>query len=323
MTPDNNPTERFMEIVKGTKRCQGLLRIGYDVGTMFSKELPDFIYLLVQDKIGVESHKYLLQQEHILRHDSHIYNGLYDYYHGFARSMDTKLITENASTKIYLVNTQDFLGLPITDARQSTYEAAMRGETTLTYTARHTYFQITTSLCTVTGKCVKGKFSYCGSCVDYLKISYCDHAAVFEYADKLDSYCTTIPQRRIKRGKQFDRHTNPKSAMKEKYMTIASLVNDIKNNILKAEGKEERTKLKKILVTVMTTVPNMIDKRKELDNTQVWKIYNKQKDANKTLTLLTNVYDETQLWETVLPTPKAIKSLTIQIQQILTNMNRL
>ena len=93
MTPDNNPTERFIETVKGTKRCQGLLRIGYDVGTMFSKELPDFIDLLAQDKIGEESHKYLLQQEHILRHDSHIYNRLYDYYHGFPHSMDTKLIT--------------------------------------------------------------------------------------------------------------------------------------------------------------------------------------------------------------------------------------
>ena len=55
--------------------------------------------------------------------------------------------------------------------------------------------------------------------------------------------------------------------MKEKYMTMASLVNDIKNNILKAQGKEERTKLKKMLVTVMTTVLNMIAKRKELDNT--------------------------------------------------------
>ena len=78
-------------------------------------------------------------------------------------------------------------------------------------------------------------------------------------------------------------------------MTMASLVNDIKNNILKAEGKEERTKLKKMLVTVMTTVPNMITKRRELDNTQVWKMYNKQKNANTTLTLLTNVYDQTQL----------------------------
>ena len=312
-----------MEIVKGTSRCKGLLRIGYDVGTMFSKELPDFIYLLAQDQIGVETNKYLLQQELIMRHDSNIYAGLYDYYQSFSSLMDTKLISENASTKIYLVNTQDFLGLPITDIRQSTYEAAMRGETTLTYNTRHTYFQITTSLCTVTGKCVKGKFSYCGSCVDYLKLSYCDHAAVLEYANELDSYCTTIPQRRIKRGKQFDRQTNPKSAMKEKYMTMASLVNDIKNNILKAQGKEERTKLKKMLVTVMTTVPNMIAKRKDLDNTQVWKIHNKQKIANTTLTFLTNVYDQTQLWETDLPTPNVLKLLTIKIQQMLPNMNRL
>ena len=113
-----------------------------------------------------------------MQHNSNIYAGLYDYYQSFASSMDTKLITKNASTKMYLVNTQDFFGLPITDVRQSTYEAAMRGETTLTHNTRHTYFQITTSLCTVTGKCGKGKFSYCGSCVDYLKLSYCDHAAI-------------------------------------------------------------------------------------------------------------------------------------------------
>ena len=75
---------------------------------MFSKELPDFAYLLAQDQIGVESHKYLLQQEYILQHDSQIYAGLYAYYQSFVRLIDTKFITENASTKIYLVNIQDF-----------------------------------------------------------------------------------------------------------------------------------------------------------------------------------------------------------------------
>ena len=105
---------------------------------MFSKELPDSIYLLAQDQIGVESNKYLLQQELIMRHDSNICAGLYDYYQNFASSMDTKLITKNASTKIYLVNTEDFLGLPITDVRQSTYEAMMKGEIALTYNTRLT-----------------------------------------------------------------------------------------------------------------------------------------------------------------------------------------
>ena len=47
---------------------------------MFSKELPDFIYLLAQDQIGVETNKYLLQQELIMQHNSNIYAGLYDYY---------------------------------------------------------------------------------------------------------------------------------------------------------------------------------------------------------------------------------------------------
>ena len=73
----------------------------------------------------------------------------------------------------------------------------------------------------------------------------------------------------------------------------------------------------------MTTVPNMITKRKELDNIQVWKIYNKQKNVNTILTLLTNVYDQTQLWEADVPTPNALKLLTIKIQQILPNMNQL
>ena len=72
---------------------------------MFSKEIPEFIYLLAQDQIGVGSNKYLLQQELIIQHDSNIYAGFYDYYQSFAHSMDTKLIIENASTKIYLVNT--------------------------------------------------------------------------------------------------------------------------------------------------------------------------------------------------------------------------
>ena len=68
--------------------------------------------------------------------------------------------------------------------------------------------------------------------------------------------------------------------------------------------------MKKIIVTVITTVPNIIAKRKELDNTQVWKIYKRQKNTTTTLTLLTNVYDQTQLWETDLPTPKDLKLLT-------------
>ena len=207
-----------MESIKGTRRCEGLMKIGYNVGRMISKELPDFIFRLAQDKIGVETNTYLLQEKRVLRYDSDVYYGLYQYYQDFSRSMDTKVIVDTSSTRIYLVNTQDFIGKPISDSRQNSYELALEGYTLLHHKKRHKYFQLTNSLCKVIGTPENNQFTYSGSCIDYWKSCYCDHVGIFKYEDKLDSYCSTVPQRRTKHGKHFDRQTNPRSAMKEKYM---------------------------------------------------------------------------------------------------------
>ena len=139
-----------------------------------------------------------------MRYDSDIYFGLYYYYQEFSHSVDTKVIADDSLTKIYLMNTQDFLGQPISDSRQTVYDLAVTGKTSLHYKKRHKYFQIMNSLCTATKKLEKGKLNCFGSCVDYWKSCYCDYAVIFQYEHKLDSYCTIISQCRTKHGKHFD-----------------------------------------------------------------------------------------------------------------------
>ena len=63
--PTQQPTERAMEKIKGTKKFTGLLDIGLNMRTMIEVELPKMIVNVSTTCMGVESHT-CLQEEHVV-----------------------------------------------------------------------------------------------------------------------------------------------------------------------------------------------------------------------------------------------------------------
>jgi hypothetical protein len=303
--PDNNPTERFMEAIKGTRKFQGYMSIGYDVGTMIQRELPTMIYKCSQDRIGMESHNSLQQEDIIFHIDSKVYRGLSDYYKPYRPSIDCKLLSENSRDNpnfvSYLVNTEEYLGLAISDTRKIKYDQALMGVTDYTYQDRRKYFECTTSLCNVTGTTVDRKIIYSGSCSNYWKTTYCNHAAIFQYHKKLKSYSLTIATNRAKHGQSFDRLTNPKPKLKLQYMATATLVEGVFQAVWKNGESADNKALMREVFKVLFSLPSLLQKRKEIDAMKVWQIYGKQGDSDKAFTLATNMSNIVGPWKDAKP----------------------
>ena len=70
--PTQQPTERAMEKIKGTKSCPGLLNTGLNMGTMIEVELPKMIVNMSTTCMGVESHTCLQEATVVLQTDSTI-----------------------------------------------------------------------------------------------------------------------------------------------------------------------------------------------------------------------------------------------------------
>jgi hypothetical protein len=311
--PDNNPTERFMECIKGTRKFDGYMRIGYDVGTMIQRELPTMIYKCSQDRIGVESYTYLQQEEIIFHVHSKVYGGLTEYFQQYRSSIDCKVLPPNqldtTQCASYLVNTEEYLGLAISNERRNNYDQALMGQTNFTYRDRGKYFECTSSLCNVTGRSVGGKIIYSGSCSTYWKTTYCNHAAIFQYHEKLKSYSLSIPTNRVKHGRQYNSLTNPRSKLKLQYMNTSALVEDVQKVVFQNRDLSENKIILEEILNVLIALPILINKRRRLDRMKFWQIYDMQDDSDKSFTLATDMSNIVGDWKDNKPTDRDLRRL--------------
>ena len=97
--PTQQPTERAMEKIKGTKGFPGMMNIGRNMGTMIEVELPKMIVNVSTTCMGVESHTCLQEETVVLQTDSTIYKQLSLYYNYITKSIDAQTIHEDDTDK--------------------------------------------------------------------------------------------------------------------------------------------------------------------------------------------------------------------------------
>lgn len=96
------------------------------LATCWVDEFPNLIYAFTMNKLGVESAIKLQQEEVIFQSDSKIRNMLMKYTNCFDPDVDCKTLELEQNYNVtYLVNTEDSLGIPITDNRYVQYELAL------------------------------------------------------------------------------------------------------------------------------------------------------------------------------------------------------
>jgi hypothetical protein len=101
----------------------------------------------------------------------------------------------------FLLNREYNLGEPIDAIRVNIYESSLDGEFELDYSVEHHFFyHRVNELCFVTKKQLdpKQKPFFNGSCFHFYNCLTCNHASVFQYADKLPTLAKKISQE--KRG---------------------------------------------------------------------------------------------------------------------------
>jgi len=231
--PTQQPTERAMEHMKGTKTFPGLLNTGRNMGTMIEVELPKMIVNVSTTCMGVESHTCLQEEKVILQTDSTVYKQLSLYY---------KFIT---------------------DERIFDYYEALKGRTKETYQSRQKFCECVSSMCLVSGTRRDNKVIYTGSCVSYWKTRYCPHAAYFQYKNQLKSMAVVIPTNRMSNGIRYDRRCTPKTQLRDRYTSVAILIDIMKTLIFKkATLYESITKRMIHLPCVTTLLQELKDKNK-------------------------------------------------------------
>ena len=158
------------------------------------------IFRLSINSIGIESNHPLQHPTIVLHSTSKRYMKLTRYFHTFEFTIDCCLLEDTTSGTKHIVNTEGHLGEVITKNRINKYNHGLEGKTTEKQDTRQIYFDSVSSLCTVTGIINSmNRIMYSGSCCDYWKTRYCQHAAVFQYKKELQTYGVPIATNKAKR----------------------------------------------------------------------------------------------------------------------------
>ena len=124
-----------------------------------------------------------------------------------------------------------------------------------------------------------GTITYHGSCSDYCRETYCHHAAIFQYSERLRSKAKLVPQNRKRLGfsSDRDRYRNPISVLKTKYLLIAEKMDSIRSEIMKYMGKNNCPSIEiSGLVDTLSKMPNVIER---------WNHVKRRSTTNKILRL--------------------------------------
>lgn len=251
---DNNPTESFMRLVKGTKKHQGLLTAGQNPTTMLLDEFPKLIFHSSIERVGVKNGEPLLNVDYIFNTKTNIYKELIHYYESFRYESDSMEINNNLKEKQYLVNTERNLGNTITNINYLDYINALNGITNLPYQKRAQYKYKESNYCMVTQTISDGRLIFRGSCSRYKFNKYCPHTAVFQYREKLLSYGIKIPTTRNSNSKKIHRLSkqDPYTCLGTNYDHIISWLCNLNHKIHQLDETYKNT-----LLELISNFPNI------------------------------------------------------------------
>ena len=309
--PTQQPTERHMEKIKGTKTFPGLLNIGLNMGAMIEVELPKMIVNVSTTCMGVESHTCLQEDSVILQTDSNFYKELSLYYNSVTESIDTQSVHSKDTDKYeYFINTEEFVGRFFTDRRILEYYEALKGRTKETYQSREKYCECVSSMCLVTGTVTDNKVVYTGSCVRYWKTRYCPHAAYYQYKDRLKSLAVIIPTNRMSTKRHYDRRITSKTKLNDRYTSVAVLIDAMKKLVFK------KATLYEPITKRMTQIPCVTTILKNVQKKNIHYCSEKLDDANQCELLIQNLNIRLRKWRGDQDTQE-INYVTKQLQEII------
>jgi hypothetical protein len=177
---------------------------------MLNIEFPSLVYFNSIERTEVERNFPILDEMKSMK------PALFEYYLEFDKLVDCLQYKDG-----FLVNREYNLGEPIDAIRVNRYESSLDGEFELDYSERHFFYHRVNELCFVTKKQLdpKQKPFYTGSCFHFYNHLTCNHAAVFQYGDKLPTLAKKISQE--KQGRKKRRKTGLQRANKYQLRKMA------------------------------------------------------------------------------------------------------
>ena len=291
--PTSQPTERAMDMMKGTKKYKGLMSIGHDVGTMIQVEFPKFIVNVSKTSIGVKNMTSLQEEDIIPDTNSNDYKDLALYYNSITESIDTSSNYDDGKIE-HLINPEEFVGMFVDNDRVTKYYDVLNGVTNETFTSWQKICDCVLSLCLVCGTTVDNKVVYTSSCVQYCKTRFCNHSADYQYKHKLESYTVLIPTHctfRSEVRRKYYRKSLPKRLLTSRLIYIAIKLDGLKTLCFK------KACLYQIITKGISTLPCVTFILIDLGDKNNQYCSKRVEDANGCEMMITNLNEHLRKWK--------------------------
>ena len=200
-TPNDNPTEPTNQDIKGTRNQKGMIQVRRKFNQTILHEFPKLVYSASFDKCGVDRDFQMLSASNIVYEDARMVLKLKD--------IDVKDDGQGG----FFVNTEDFIGEPLTDDRILHYKKIIDGKISTAYKSRENFVDQVHSICHVTlHKFHKKRSIWMGNCLNSFETTKCCYAIRIAYpnevAVKLEQY---IPQEKQKRKRKQNKNGKEKN----------------------------------------------------------------------------------------------------------------
>lgn len=191
--PQTQSQESMHLELKGSKNIEPLIKTGLKLETMCNVQFPKMVYLHSLSRTGVPMEVRMLDDPKGCCHG--------DFLTAANELRDGIDISEHNNGEV--MNTGEFLGVPITPKRKELHEGGLAGKFEGSWRDRAVLSDRVESLCHVTKKQARdGRFYFGGTCYQYNAEACCPHAVRKQYPREVKEQGPMIPNFRTNTSKR-------------------------------------------------------------------------------------------------------------------------
>jgi len=218
--PQNNSNERNSLLLKGSRQFVGRVDIGLEMGRMLQTQFPTAVQLASIECQGVHRPQPMDDEKWLFQPASNRYQAITSFAKYACPTLD---INRDFRKPFVYVNCNDNFDAmdyaeknfasALTERRLKLYEAALAGcADSFGFEQRSDYLDLVEGICCVVPVMVNGKESYRGSCYQYRRNGYCNHAVFIQYHSKVVRWSENIDTHK--------RKATPKKVLQSKYQSV-------------------------------------------------------------------------------------------------------
>lgn len=195
-TPQNQSQERLNLDTKGSSSFSGIIELGKSYTNFIYVQMPSLLWTVSSERCTLDIEHKILDFDMAMKAESSRPGESRTASEEISETDEKIDIFQCQKRQCHFVNTIDFKGVPINEARLKTRDECLRGVFSGSFSERTQLIDSTRSLCCVRKEVLQnGSEAYTGSCIDFWKQCSCAHALMFQYPTTAVVMAQRIPRK--------------------------------------------------------------------------------------------------------------------------------